>query len=431
MRGPDTTPRIRVVVVNYRRADLTGACVESLLRTEWPSDALEVVVVDNGSDDGSAARLRTRFPQVRVVESPRNLGFGGGNNLALGDLEGVEHVALVNNDATVDPGWLAPLVDALGADPGLGAACPRILFAGRFRSLVLRSRRGAVVPMVVGVEVDGADVWSRVQWVEGFGDPRLDPPHSRSFPDTAELRVPDGAAVRLELRGAPGGRVEIHSGDDRCTVDFAAIDATAELGLCAEPVAVIDNLGNAIDRHGFVADVGFLEVDSGAPRAPADVFAWCGAAVLLRGAYLREVGVFDERFFMYYEDVELSWRGRSAGYRYVTVPASVVHHVHAATSDASSATFAHLNERNRLLVLVRHAPFALLARGVLFHFRITASYLVRGLRSRGPRRADVRGRCFATARARTAAFAAFARRAPGMLLSRVRRERGERGEAPR
>ena len=59
------------------------------------------------------------------------------------------------------------------------------------------------------------------------------------------------------------------------------------------------------------------------------MFAWCGGAVLLRRRYLDDVGLFDERFFLYYEDTDLSWRGRLRGWRYVYVPGAVVRHHHA------------------------------------------------------------------------------------------------------
>ncbi len=71
--------------------------------------------------------------------------------------------------------------------------------------------------------------------------------------------------------------------------------------------------------------------------------------MLLSARYLREVGTFDDRYFMYYEDTDLSWRGRLAGWRYCYVPESVVRHEHAASSKEGSALFMHYVERNRFL----------------------------------------------------------------------------------
>jgi N-acetylglucosaminyl-diphospho-decaprenol L-rhamnosyltransferase len=118
------------VVLCWNNAELIDRCVDELLATRWDGD-LEVVVVDNGSTDGSVDDWASRHPDVRLVQTGANLGFAGGVNRGLTDLDGVDAVALVNSDAFVDPGWLAPLVRALDADDRRGAACPKILFADR------------------------------------------------------------------------------------------------------------------------------------------------------------------------------------------------------------------------------------------------------------------------------------------------------------
>ena len=86
------------------------------------------------------------------------------------------------------------------------------------------------------------------------------------------------------------------------------------------------------------------------------MFAWCGGSVLLRPAYLADVGLFDDDFFLYYEDTDLSWRGRSRGWRYRYVPEARARHVHAASTGEGSPVFQHYVERNRLLMLVKNAP---------------------------------------------------------------------------
>ena len=79
---------------------------------------------------------------------------------------------------------------------------------------------------------------------------------------------------------------------------------------------------------------------------PADVFAWCGGSVLFRPSYLADVGLFDERFFLYYEDTDLSWRGAARGWRYRYVPEAVTRHVHAASTGEGSPVFQYYVERH-------------------------------------------------------------------------------------
>lgn len=120
--------RVRVLVVAWNSREVLPRCLAHLRATDWPGDPLEVIVVDNGSTDGTTEDWANRAPGVELRQTGRNLGFGGGANVGLADLDGVDAVALVNPDAFVEPGWLLPLAAALQDDPGLGAACPKILF---------------------------------------------------------------------------------------------------------------------------------------------------------------------------------------------------------------------------------------------------------------------------------------------------------------
>jgi GT2 family glycosyltransferase len=89
---------------------------------------------------------------------------------------------------------------------------------------------------------------------------------------------------------------------------------------------------------------------------PSEVFGFSGGAALLRRSAAVAVGGFPTRFFLYYEDTDLSWRLRLAGWSIRYEPTAVVRHRHAATSDRRSALFAFHNERNRLLLVARCAP---------------------------------------------------------------------------
>jgi GT2 family glycosyltransferase len=119
---------------------------------------------------------------------------------------------------------------------------------------------------------------------------------------------------------------------------------------------LVNNAGVVLLHTGYGADRGLGDPDGDRLSVPADVFGFSGGAVVLRSLAVLAVGSVDPRWFMYYEDTDLAWRLRRAGWRIVYEPAAVVHHRHAASSDLRSEMFAYYNERNRLLTLARNAP---------------------------------------------------------------------------
>lgn len=430
-------PRVRAVVLNYNGGDHVLDCVEALLRTEWPSGDLEVVVVDNASSDGSDGELRRRFPDVDLRPTGANLGFPA-NNVALADLDAVDYVALINNDAFVEPGWLAPLVEVLDADAGLGAACPRIVFADRFLDLVLESptfRPGGgdgrdLGVRLSGVEVDGKDVWRDAQRVEGFWGVEHGAGDEHQFEWTgsrARLRVPvpagrDEVAVRLRLAAEAAKTVTVADGRGAVEAAVGPTPAWVDCRVAGAPYDVVNNVGSVLVAGGYGADRGYLQRDEGQFDEPAEVFAWCGGGVLLRRRYVEEAGAFDERFFLYYEDTDWAWRGRARGWRYRYVPTARLRHIHAASSGEHSPLFQHYVERNRLLMLVKNAPRSLAAGAVWRYLLITASYARRDVIApvvRGHRPNLV------LVRSRLRSFLAFLRLLPAMLVDRRRNRRAQ------
>jgi GT2 family glycosyltransferase len=116
--------RLASVVVNYRTPDETLRALGSLRQSARPID--DVLVVDNGSGDGSAERLRAFAPRARVLTSPDNLGFSGGSNLGIREAlaRGADLVLLVNSDAVLPPDCVEHLERALTAWPDAGIAAP-------------------------------------------------------------------------------------------------------------------------------------------------------------------------------------------------------------------------------------------------------------------------------------------------------------------
>lgn len=136
--------RLAVVVLNWNRREDTLRCLASLRGEVGPADA--VIVVDNGSTDGSAAAVRAAHAGVEVIENGANLGYAAGNNRGIRAAldRGFAWVLLLNNDAIVEPGALAALLAFGEAHPEAGALQPLLLTEGepaRVDSLGLLPRR--------------------------------------------------------------------------------------------------------------------------------------------------------------------------------------------------------------------------------------------------------------------------------------------------
>lgn len=236
------TPEVAIVIVSWNGCDLLDRCLRSIEATAQGL-TYSIWVVDNGSTDGSIELVQTQFPQVHLMVSAQNLGFGGGNNAALRALGICAHspseaqvptpplVLLLNPDTIVQPGALQALVATMHNYPQLGAA-------------------GALL-----LNEDGS-----------FQSSYIDFPSLRQ-----ELLILTGLGRKLHGPWYPS-----HSLAESST-------------LCTAHYVV-------------------------------------GACMLARSKTLQQVGLFDEGFFMYAEEVDLCYRIRDAGWEIAFVPtASIIH----------------------------------------------------------------------------------------------------------
>lgn len=117
---------VRVIIVSWNaKADLR-ACLESLVESTVTPSRVEVVVVDNASSDGSPEMVRTEFPAVTLRETGANLGFSGGNNVALADSK-CDYVFLLNSDAMLPKGGLDTLLEWADTTPDAGLIGPKVI----------------------------------------------------------------------------------------------------------------------------------------------------------------------------------------------------------------------------------------------------------------------------------------------------------------
>ncbi|HEX7601468.1 MAG TPA: glycosyltransferase family 2 protein [Polyangiaceae bacterium] len=249
---------LSVVVVNWNsRADLE-ACLRSL-RAQTHRE-LEIVVIDNGSHDGSADMVRAEFPEVKLLREAENLGFAEACNLGI-DASCGPWVAMLNNDATAEPKWAEELCAAAAEVPAR---------AGMLQSLMLFQER----------------------------------------PDEVN-------STGIELTRSGGGR-------DR---DAHAPRRTLEERLERQEI-FCPTAGAAAYRREMLD----------ALRLP--------------------VGYFDRDHFCYYEDMDLGWRARLAGWSAFFVPTSVVHHrYHGSTERRGSSWLFVTSRTNRLRTLLKNASW--------------------------------------------------------------------------
>ncbi|MFB2581128.1 glycosyltransferase family 2 protein [Herbiconiux sp. P15] len=288
--------RVTAVVVNWRQPELTSAAVRSLETQE----GLEAARGRRGVD-----------LSIVVVDN----GSGDDSARVLAERHPQHRVLPVQ----VNGGFGA------GVNAGIRAA------GDDQDAFVLLNNDAAAGPLFVRSLVDAL--------VE---DPRAGAVTARIVLRDLYRRVPSGQPQGGDARGA-----------------LVAADGTRWVP-DASGEALLNSTGNEMTRSGNGRDRDWLVPVSLDSRAAGEAMGFSGGASALRAAALREVGLFDESLFMYYEDTDLSWRLRRAGWSIRYAPGATVQHAHAASSGTGSALFRFHNERNRILVAAKHAPLPVL-----------------------------------------------------------------------
>ena len=151
----------------------------------------------------------------------------------------------------------------------------------------------------------------------------------------------------------------------------------ASLQLADDDPGILDGAGDCMSIAGIGWRGGYSHSRSTAPSEPMEVFAACAAAALYRRDAFEALGGFEERFFCYYEDVDLGFRLRLAGGRCVLEPRAVVRHVGSASSDQVSGFAEYHGTRNRLWTFLRDMPTILMPIALPAHILVIAYVFLR------------------------------------------------------
>lgn len=255
-------PSVAIILVNWKSFDVTSDCLESLKQLKYPN--YQVILIDNGSQDGSVEKFRTHHPHIVLLPSETNLGFAGGNNIGLryAQAQPFDYAIMLNNDTFVEPDFLTLLIDYMETHPEVGAIQPRIHFNDN-RNLLWNG--GAYF-----------NPWTGFTYTDG------------------ENQLPKKRHLQLK------------------------------------------------------------EID------------WIsGCAFLVRTHMLDRTGLLNEDFFMYSEDVDLSFRIRKLRYQLIYHPASVIYHIagvsNKSTTRGKEGYVNHMvhyyNQRNRLWIIKKYTPW--------------------------------------------------------------------------
>lgn len=257
--------KVSIILVTWNGKKQTLECLESLRSLKTPHD-VQIIVVDNGSSDGTHEAVTSKFRSVVVLSLSSNLGFTGGNNVgikqALGD--GAEYVWLLNNDTQIDRNALS-LIDAFD-DNEVGIAGSKIYFAPGYeyhKEKYSMSERGKVLWYAGGI----------IDWKNMYC---------------------------------------FHRGVDQ--VDHGQYDRTEETP--------------------FVT----------------------GCSMMVKKEVFEKIGLLDEKFFAYLEDLDFCLRAKQMGYKLLYVPQSIIWHNNAGSSAVGSQLHQFYMTRNRLLVGMQYAP---------------------------------------------------------------------------
>lgn len=357
---------ISIITVNYNGKKFLKDFLNSTLSLDYPKDKYEVILVDNASIDGSVAYVKQYFPQVTILESKTNLGFGAGNNLGIKNAKG-DLFFLVNNDTVLDKSVLREAVSCFSnwsKKKKIGAVNTKLVLFDNYLSFVLE---GATY---IKYQVSKNTMPKNKKHYVVI--------HGRGRQPREEIYIPinhnckDDLSIGISVRKTGGNYFKLFLNSALIAEEqFSKSEELKKLTinltsnqLKNSKIDLIQNAGSILFRDGFSRDRGaeiinytqYYEPDKGQYDKEEQTPLFCGAGVFLNKKALQEVGLFDERFFMYYEDSDLSLRLKRAGWEILYCPKAVVRHIHAGTSKEWSPFFIFNVEKNRLLFVAKHWP---------------------------------------------------------------------------
>lgn len=260
-----TSPLVTIIIPNLNGKRFLATCLDSIFNQQFQNFA--IIVIDNGSEDGSVQFIKTEYPSVFLIPFSHNKGFSTAINAGIRSSES-KYICLLNNDIELDQNFLKEMVAVLEVETEIAYCAPKMLaFYNRNK---------------------------------------------------------------------------------------------------------IDGAGDGVFRAGAGYKRGSLEEDHWRYHRQSTVFGACAGAALYRRSFFEKIGLFDEDFFAYLEDVDLNLRAQRLGLKCLYVPTAIVYHIGSATTGSIFNPFTvKLSTKNLLNVVIKNYPaflfFKFLPSLLLYH----------------------------------------------------------------
>lgn len=244
-------PLVSIIIVNWNAKENLQECLSALFKISYKN--YEVILVDNGSKDDSVKFVKSNYPDIKIIEAGKNLGFAGGNNLGLEKAQG-EYILFLNNDTIVTKNFLEKLVNFMEKRKDVGIVQPKILF---------------------------------------------------HRPDTS-----------------------LHH--------------------------KINSIGSFLLPSGFLYHLDYGKKDK-LREDPYEIFSAYGACFLARKSLLQKIGLFDDRYFAYFEETDLCHRVWLSGLKVMILPGTLIYHKGAKTAQKLPSAFIQYHSfKNRIYTYLKN-----------------------------------------------------------------------------
>lgn len=346
---------VSVILVNYNGKRFIDTLMKSLYELNTDGIRLEIVFVDNNSSDDSVEYLKQNYsaPNLNIVESKENIGFAGGNNLGVKACQG-KYVVLLNNDTKVDKDWIVTLYNRIKDDNTIGMINSKLLFFYDFIKLETKTMDKFNINKEVLINNEKYEIDNKFAH-------NLLLENSLTCFGNSYFYVPileEGKDITIKLQFS-----NYNSDTDYMIVDGKEYypDDKGELTLefntdevAAIKKTIIQNAGSGINEKFDGYDLGMGEEDCDKYNQEYEINNGCGASIIMLKEDFEKVGGFDESFFMYYEDTDLSYRIRKLGKKIIFYPKSLVRHIHTGSSKEWSPFFIFHVVRNKALFVYKN-----------------------------------------------------------------------------